>query len=97
MKALLLWAILARAGDLTTTGINMHNGCRELNPMLGQMNFPTIAGLHSGATVAFAFVVPRLHKEHSKSAKALTIVVASAATAGATWNMTRYNVCRGGV
>ena len=98
MKTLLIWAVLARAGDLTTTGINLHNGCHELNQMLAQMNFPTIAALHGGSTVAFLVVVPQLRKTHPKSTKTLTIVAASAATAGMMWNMAQLarGTCRRG-
>jgi len=92
MRELLLWMVLAQAGDIATTGVGISRGCVETAPLYRSMNYPAIAGVKGGSTFAVTFAFGRQRKA-SKGAKALVIALAAAGTVATVHNLRTLPHC----
>lgn len=92
MKELLLWMVLAQAGDTGTTIIGLQRGCVEANPVWTRHPYIGLS-VKVGGTTAAALLLPKLHRKKPKHAKIIMIVGAIAGSAATVWNLTRIPGC----
>lgn len=92
MKILIVWAMLGQGGDITTTVVGLHRGCREITPVLREAPYVGVAA-KTALLFTFPFAVRRLEKKHPKWAKGLTIAAGLSGTLTTTWNLTQLPRC----
>lgn len=73
MKTLLITLALARLGDAVTTGIALHQGGRELNPLLANRPAANLA-LQGAAVSAQLASLTALQRQHPRLARVLAFV-----------------------
>ena len=91
MKVLLVWAVLAQGGDITTSTVGLQQGCREIG-LFSKYPYTGIA-LKAGATALLPIVIPRLSRRRPKLAKWLIVGVAASGTLATGWNAYQIPRC----
>ena len=93
MKSLLLAFFLAQGGDITTTAVNLHRGCIEVNPIYGNSVKQMIA-VKVPMTVTIGAVAWGAEKQGKrKHAKVILWTGIAAGIGAAAWNLYQSPKC----
>lgn len=87
----IIFMLVGQTLDGVSTGINLHKGCVEANPVTKHfLKGPVSVAVWKGSVgVTFAITLPKLGKSHPTLAKTTAYTLGAAGTGAAIWNFTR--------
>lgn len=91
VKKLILWALLAQAGDISSTLAGLHRGCQEAVWPYSRAPYVGVAAKGAGA-VYLGFTLPL--KGHPRASRVIATVSGLSGSLATAWNLHEMRSCR---